>query len=236
MTEGSDGTAIQKPRRIVIVGGSPRRPSRALLQKLLQEEEKTLVIACDSGVEACLAAGVRVDLLVGDDDSASASSVQQALGQGARHRLFPAEKDETDLLLGLMAAREICDRLACPPGQVQLMFTGVTGGRMDHALAAYGTVARVEGFQVSIAEDGCICHVLNTAHPRWCASAQDVGKTVSVIALPDSACVSESGMQWSAARLDLGAASDRGVSNKVLDAQAQICVHSGTALVFVFDR
>lgn len=108
------------PRRAIVVAGGEVEslgPSDA---------SDALVIAADSGLDACLAYGLPVDIVVGDFDSVSRSSLDQARRSGSEVLEHPSDKDHTDLELALELA---ADR-ACTAVEVY----GVGGGRIDHLL------------------------------------------------------------------------------------------------------
>lgn len=85
-----------------------------------------MVIAADSGVDNALAAGLRVDLAVGDFDSVTAEGLEAVRASGGDVQRFDPVKDETDLELAMMAAD--------PAGPV--LVVGLAGGRPDHALSS----------------------------------------------------------------------------------------------------
>lgn len=110
--------------RVVVIfsGGGPARPGAAQLIP-----DGAFLIAADSGLDLALALGVRVDLVVGDLDSASTGALTRARDQGVTVNQFPRDKDETDLALALDAARD--------SGATSVLVLGGGGGRLDHLLA-----------------------------------------------------------------------------------------------------
>ncbi len=85
------------------------------------------VIAADSGLHHAAALGLRVDLVVGDLDSATPEAVAAASAAGASVERHPRAKDKIDLELALDAAR---DR-----GARRVVVVGGHGGRVDMFLA-----------------------------------------------------------------------------------------------------
>ncbi len=210
--------------RVLVVGGSPERPSPQLLATLALQAD--VVVACDAGADACRAAGVAVDVLVGDDDSVSADGLAFARGTASSELTYPVDKDDVDLGLALTWVRERC------PDALDVTLTGVSGGRADHALAALGLAARAADLRPCIEEDGASLRVLSPAgQPTWEFAPGDVGRTASVVALLGPACVSESGMRWDLDHAVLDELDDLGVSNVVEHVGARVTVHGGTALV-----
>ncbi len=221
--DAAAGVASRRTRALV-VGGSPVRPGPALLQALVLQAD--VVVACDAGADACRAAGVRVDVLVGDLDSVSPQGLGYARAQGTEEVACSWEKDDTDFGLALDWLRRSC------PGGVRATFTGVCGGRADHSLAVWGLLARAADLVSVVEEEDASYRVLSVAgDPEWRLSPSDVGCTLSVLALEGGTCVSEEGMHWDLDHAMIGVLDDRGVSNIVEGPQACVCVHAGTALV-----
>ena len=108
---------------LIFAGGDHLRPE--LAQELPVPD---LVVAADSGYEAAIALGYRVDVVVGDMDSITTSPLPDHVIVD-RH---PTDKDQTDLDLALeLAIRE-------DPGRIVIV--GGTGGRHDHELATAGLI------------------------------------------------------------------------------------------------
>lgn len=200
------------------------RPGPALLRALALQAD--VVVACDSGADACRAADVRVDVLVGDLDSVSLAGLGYARGCGAEELSCSWEKDATDFGLVIGWLRRTY------PGGVRATFTGVCGGRVDHGLAVWGLLARAADLEPAVEEEDASYRVLSAAGvPVWRLGPSDAGRTLSVVALEGGTCVSEGGMHWDLDHAMLGALDDRGVSNIVEAADACVRVHAGTALV-----
>lgn len=211
----------------LLVGGSPQAPSCELLARLAAGAR--LVVACDSGADACMRSGVHVDVLVGDGDSMSAQALEYVRAGGARELDFPMDKDDTDLGLAL----GWLERNAPTRGVPEVVAAGFLGGRLDHELGVLGLFCRC-GLPARLIEDPCTVHVLSARARRAVTfGAEDVGRTVSVAALPGPACVSESGMRWNLERSYLDCLDDLGISNVVECEGACVEVHEGSALVIV---
>ena len=90
--------------RALLVAAAPVAGSVALVAELAPQHD--LVIAVDGGGRVCLDAHVTPDLVVGDFDSLDTAVLEELRDAGARVLAFPAEKDATDLELGLAAARD----------------------------------------------------------------------------------------------------------------------------------
>src|SRR3954452_4486494 len=93
---------------LVAVGGdaddAPRWPAELATA--------TVIVAADSGVDHALAAGLPVDHVVGDLDSASERAVADAEAAGATVHRHPADKDATDIELAIGLVHELArDRI-----------------------------------------------------------------------------------------------------------------------------
>ncbi|WP_157913235.1 thiamine diphosphokinase [Candidatus Promineifilum breve] len=180
------------------------------------------VIAADGGIGHLWALGRRPDLLIGDLDSLPAT-VEQWLEDGAmaviRH---PTAKDETDLELALLHA-------AAHFPEAALVVCGGFGGRLDQTLAnilllahpalAGRSVRFVEGRETAwlITEDTRIVGHL--------------GDTVSLIPLGGPARITATtGLEWPLNDETLPFGPARGVSNRLIAAEATVRLASGVLL------
>ena len=109
---------------IVVVGGDA--PDLEIVARLAVGDG-VVVIAADSGVDHALAAGLHVDVAVGDFDSVSMDGLDAVVAAGARIERHPEAKDHTDLELALDEALAI--------GAADIVVVGGDGGRRDHLFA-----------------------------------------------------------------------------------------------------
>jgi thiamine pyrophosphokinase len=123
----------------LIFGSSPEK-SWDFLSGLLSWPDT--VIAADGGILSSRKAGFSPSVYIGDGDSGGRTE------PGLECVTLPEEKDVTDL--------EACYQWARDRGFSELVFTGCTGGRLDHHMAAMGlleTAAR-EGIHAVILDPG----------------------------------------------------------------------------------
>ncbi|MEZ5215981.1 MAG: thiamine diphosphokinase [Ilumatobacteraceae bacterium] len=92
-----------------------------------------LVVAADSGYDHAVAAGVDVDVLVGDLDSISQDGRRRATADGIRIERHRPDKDETDTELALRAAMD--------DGCRRIVGVSAVGDRIDHFLATVAVFA-----------------------------------------------------------------------------------------------
>jgi thiamine pyrophosphokinase len=197
----------------VFAGGDPPRPP-----ELHDVASARLVVAADSGVAAALAAGCRVDVVVGDLDSASPDTLRDAIDRGAEVERHPVAKNETDLELALGTARA--------RGARDVLVLGAGGGRLDHLLAnalllaAPGLAdlrvrARIGDAEVVVVRDVAVV-------------AGRPGDLCTLLALGGPALgVTTEGLRYPLAGDTLYPGSTRGVSNELVAHHASVRLTGG---------
>ncbi len=204
------------PVVVIFAGGDPIPTS--VLERIPRD---SFVIAADSGVDHALALGCRVDLIVGDLDSASPAAVGQAMAAGAEVERHPAEKNFTDLELALQAARA---RRAA-----HILVVGGAGGRVDHFLANALALAGPGAGDTTvewITRAGIVTVVRSTT-----SLTGRPGDLVSLLAVGGPASgVRTAGLRYPLDGEELVPGSTRGVSNEFTEATAEVSVEAGVLL------
>lgn len=217
--------------RSLVVAGSPEPSSSSLVARLAGEAD--FIVAADKGVDALRGAGVVPHAYCGDQDSASPEALAWARAEGAGFQVHNVEKDDTDLSLAIEMACDEADRLG---SALRLTLTCASGGRPDHMLGVWGTIARRADICPTLVEDGFTCKVLSPlGEDTWCFDGLS-GRTVSAIPLAPHSIVTESGMHWDVDRAELRLMDDLGVSNKIKADKAYITCHAGVLAVFVLEE
>ena len=109
-------------RGILFIGGLGPTPGQ--LESLLGSGD--LVCAADSGLDACIAASIQPDGIVGDMDSLSSPALLDRFSSDTIER-SPVDKDETDTELGVFWLES--------RGADEIILIGGGEGRLDHTLA-----------------------------------------------------------------------------------------------------
>lgn len=223
--------------RILLVAGSPAPSSSALVSRLAAQND--LVLAVDRGADACRAASVVPGAFCGDADTVSEEGLAWVRDQASRReggdeipiRLFPPAKDDTDLSLGFTCARE----LAAERGEeLEVTVTCASAGRMDHALAVFGVLAKNADLAPRLIEDEFECRILAPSGTEtWELGEGALGDHFSFVALADDTCVSEKGLRWELDHFHVDALRDRGISNVVDTADACVTCHEGILAAFL---
>jgi len=199
---------------VVFAAGDPPPPG---LSDDLPEER--WVVAADGGADHARAAGIDVDLIVGDLDSIDPTTLALSGAEVHRH---PLAKDATDLELALA-------EVAARPQFTRLVVVGGIGGRLDHFIANAALLCSDRWIDLDI---------------EWLAGPDRVtvvrdharihghqGETVSLVPMGGTAHgVTTTGLRWPLDNEDLEFGSSRGVSNQFVMAVATVTVRRGLLL------
>jgi thiamine pyrophosphokinase len=204
----------------LVVGAAPLAGHRAFYSELLAGAGS--VVAADAAGEWCVALGRVPDVVIGDFDSAEPGAPDRLRALGVDVVEFPRDKDETDLDLAVAVARE---RAAGP-----LVITAAFSLRLDHTLAAFGTLTRA-GSGATAREPGWTAWVCAPDTP--CDLDLESGATLSVLALGPADGVTMSGAVWPLVDAALPALGGRGVSNRADGGPVHVRTAHGTLVVMV---
>lgn len=210
----------------VVFGGGPL--DRDAVDLALRGVGADRVIAADSGLAACVAAGLHCDLVVGDMDSVDPGLLRTAVASGTDLEAHAPDKDATDLELALDRAVE------GSPGATVLV-VGSPGGRLDHLLAT-ALVIGSPRYSGSVIEARLGRSRVLPVHRRRTIGAA-VGTTASLLALHGPVGgVTVTGMRWPLHDAVLDATSSLGVSNCFTGDEAEFAVGQGVLSVVIPDQ
>lgn len=198
-------------RALVVANGV--LPSADLLARLA--EEAALVVGADGGGDAALAAGVRVQAIVGDLDS------WRGVTDAGIEVVRDADVDRTDL--------EKAVAFCISRGATRVDIAGAGGGRADHALANLSVLrAFRDQADVRIVDD-----LFETRLVQGEARIEGVpGTVVSLVAVGRCEGVTTRGLRWELTDRSLEF-SPYGVHNEVASEPASVRVRSGDLYLFV---
>lgn len=207
-----------RPIRAVVLAGGELPPVPALHTVLADD---VLVVAADSGLDHARALGLRVDVVVGDLDSASTAAVTAARAAGVEFETHPVDKDATDLELALRCAR---DR-----GARRVTVVGGGGGRHDHLLANALVLAAVELADLEL--DALVGTARITVVRHRATLHGPPGSLCSLLPVGGVAHgVHTHGLRFPLHGEDLLPGSTRGISNELLATDATVTVAAGVLL------
>jgi len=180
-----------------------------------------VVVAVDRGLHPVIDRGWRPDCVVGDMDSVDPAVLAAAERSGVVVERHPMDKDESDLELGLAAARRL--------GVTDVHVVARDGGRLDHQIANLAVLAspRLEPMRVSATIGD---------HRVWIVRGSlelhlEVGSHLAIQPVGGSATVSTDGVAFPLERDVLSAFEARGIANTVVDDPVRLEVTSGVVLV-----
>lgn len=190
-----------------------------------------IVVAADGGADRALRLGLTPDLVVGDMDSLPAGRLDALRARGTEIVLVPAEKDESDMELALLAA---LDR-----GATGIVVLGAFGGpRLDHALANVGLLAMPALARADVALLDARTRVSAIAAPGSDGGAVErelagrVGDLVTLLPLgAEVRGVTTAGLRYGLAGESLHPGPARGLSNVRTERGARVRVASGFLVV-----
>jgi thiamine pyrophosphokinase len=217
--DSADATVRQSLTAIVLAGGDA---VDAGLRAALPQPD--FVIAADSGLEQAAALGLEVDLVVGDFDSVDPAALAAAERAGVAVERHPVAKDQTDLELAVVAARQ--------RGAARVVIVGSEGGRIDHALANLMLLGSREYAALHLETIGSGGRAL-AVHDRV-EIAGVPGALVTLVAVGGPAHgVTTHGLRYPLHGETLEPGSTRGVSNELVESRAIVEVAAGVLLALV---
>ena len=188
-----------------------------------------LTIAADGGARHMLDLGVRAGVVIGDLDSLPAGVAAKWEAAGTRFLRHPAAKDETDLELALLYAREQYD--------VPVRVIAGLGGRLDqifaNVLLLMHPMLRNRDIRfVTAHQELWIAGATRARGPVEVEIVGEAGDTVSLIPLGgDARIVATSGLHWPLRDETLSFGPARGLSNVLLDDRARVRIGEGYLLL-----
>jgi thiamine pyrophosphokinase len=218
-------------RAIVLAAGDG--PDRAALDARWPDWSRDigLVVAADGGARLATPLGLRIDRWVGDGDSLSRAEIEQLRVAGVPVELVPADKDESDAELALVAAVRA--------GATDLTILGALGGpRLDHALANVALLAhpalagRAARLLDATTRVSLVTGPGGDARSEAAGFQGRVGDVVSLLPLsPTVEGIVTTGLRYPLRDEALTLGPARGLSNVRTDATATISVRDGRLLV-----
>jgi len=165
--------------------------------------------------------GLQVAVAVGDFDSASPEAVAAAERAGVRIERHAAEKDETDLELGLDAAIAL--------GPARIVVLAGRGGRLDHELASLLLLCseKYASAQIDALVGGALVHVVRDARVLEGVP----GELLTLLPAGGAAeGVRTDGLAYPLQGETLAPGSTRGVSNVFVESTARVALERGVLL------
>lgn len=192
------------------------------------DAQRPIVLAADGGALKAEAAGLPVDLVLGDGDSLDEADQRRLREAGTEVRLVAPEKDLSDA--------ELCLREALALGATSIRIHGALGGtRPEHSLANVALLALPElaGLDVCVEHGAGVIRLFGSAEgPGAIELTGRIGDFVSLLPLaPEAQGVTTQGLRYPLHDEDLTYGPSRGLSNELLHDRARVTVRRGRLLV-----
>ncbi|MCL6591818.1 MAG: thiamine diphosphokinase [Firmicutes bacterium] len=209
-------------KQAIIVGGGP------VSLRQLKEELQTrpdLIVAADHGAEYLLDLGIFPDILIGDLDSLSPPALERIQQHGILTKIYPAQKDQTDLELALDQTID--------SGMGRINILGGLGDRLDHTFGNTGLL-------IKALKHGIEAHLLDRSHDltvigRRISLQKRDGWAVSLVPLSETVKgVTTSGLAYPLNHEDLQIDATRGLHNEFAASEATVEIEAGFLLVICF--
>ncbi|MCD6268364.1 MAG: thiamine diphosphokinase [Thermotogaceae bacterium] len=178
------------------------------------------LIAVDGGADFLKNLGILPDVFVGDMDSVSEETVEWLKEKKVPMKVYPEEKDETDLELALLEAEDFPVRIF-----------GWDGERVDMILALFYLMSRFK-------EVYAVSSKLEIGYVEKEKTLEAVpGETWSILPLGgDAKMVSLKGFKYEIFRKDMKIEKPYGVSNIAKSDKVRISVEKGGVIYFRWKR
>ncbi len=181
------------------------------------------ILSADGGTDYCFKAGLIPDIVIGDLDSISKSSLEIIGEKNIPVEKFPVKKDKTDSEL---AIDYLIDK-----GIRHITLIGAIGNRLDHTLANIFLLTKMKDMGVK----GQIVDRNNTIY--LVDDEMVLPKTdsfVSIIPADLSGIViSLKGFEYELDKVKVKFGTTHGISNRIVESEGFIKVHEGQCFVIV---
>ncbi len=205
-------------KALILANGELYKPD--VLRSRISAETFDLVLGADGGARHADTLNVTLDAVIGDLDSLLESEPPGI--NNTEFISYPAEKDETDLELALLYAKE--------QGVDRIVMVGVMGGRMDMTIANIMLITHAS-------LSSCRIEVWHGEQTGWVIKppGEDIsghpGDTVSLIPLAgDASGITTQGLKHSLKDEELTFGPARGISNRLEKPSAHIKLSKGLLL------
>ena len=185
--------------------------------------EGDFVIAADGGLRALETLNIKPDLLIGDLDSLG----DHPLPDGIPLEKHPVEKDDTDTGIALAQGYAM--------GYRQFVLCGCAGGRVDHLIANFLTMARYSQLGAAVRLIAPEYDAYALSNGTLALPQRPAGTTVSIFCHGNQAeGVSIRGLYYPLDGYTLTCDHPLGVSNQHTNESAEISVRNGTLLIIQY--
>ncbi|MBI5614592.1 thiamine diphosphokinase [Candidatus Gottesmanbacteria bacterium] len=204
-------------KKISIVAGGVL--DEILLDRIKQSE---FIIGVDRGAWWLFSHGIKPTIAIGDFDSISEDQLKKLEKAHIPVEKYSREKNETDL--------ELAVTFACSKKPERIEIFGVIGSRLDHSLAGVSLLAlcfeRKISAKIITKTSELILYSGKIILPK-----SNQYKYISLLSWSEEILVSIRGCKYNGDNIQIKRGESQGVSNEIVEKEAQINISSGIALL-----
>ena len=201
-------------RALIFVNGN--LPNLDASRSLLRDED--FIIGADGGTRHALKLGLVPSVIIGDLDSLGSAN----LPADVEVRQFPEDKDETDLELALLYARE--------RGFEEILLIGGLGGRIDQTLGNLSLLSDPVWDSVDVRMDDGVEEIFFARDQAEIHGR--IGELVSLLPWGGDVVIANTkGLRWALSNETLYAHQTRGISNEMTAFNAAVEIEKGLLLM-----
>lgn len=205
-----------------LVFANGKKKDGTMVRRAIADSETALIIAVDGGATIAWHYQKQPSVVIGDMDSLSETELAALKAQGAELHIYPPEKNETDLELGLLYAAK--------RGATWIRIIGAIGGRFDQMLANVYLLALSElhGVDIALVAGEQEIRLLHAGNHQING---DRGDTISLIPVSgDVSGISTQNLKYPLKNETLRFGPARGISNVMEAEHAEVTIVNGLLL------
>jgi thiamine pyrophosphokinase len=185
------------------------------------------IICADGGTRIAFNMGLKPDIIVGDLDSLTDDLWEKVKDQRIELKIYPKEKDETDLELAVKEALKFSPDI--------IYFIGLIGGRIDHTLSNLLFLERIKkkGIEIVVLDKNLEIYLMTDNEEKILFGKE--GEILSLIPISEKVeGIILKGLKYLLNNESLMRDLTRGISNEFIENKAYIKIKSGTLLIIHF--
>lgn len=202
---------------LLVSGGE--KTEKSLIKKYMKDR---ITVCADGGIKNFTNTDLKPDLVVGDFDSVNEKDIKFIKDNNIEIKKYMPVKDSTDTEIAI----EILKSRNCD----DIIILSATGSRFDHTIANIFLLEKLfkSGIKAQIINSN---NIVIYAESGVYKIFKDEFKYISVISLSEETVYSSKGLFYETDKLKIKRSSSRGVSNEILNENAEIIIHSGKCLI-----
>jgi thiamine pyrophosphokinase len=200
----------------ILAKGTPL--SKSCLRALCESSRR--VIALDGATERLFSMRIKPDMILGDLDSISASTLKKAQRRNIKI-IRVTEQETSDLEKGL----RYCQRR----GWKRIVVAGFLGPRLDHSANAFGVFSKFPKLELTLITSESIGRIMHGRRTFTCTTKP--GLQISIMPIPEARGITLTGVKWPLKNRTLKLSGNVSLSNKATSDTVTLRQTSGTTII-----